>query len=233
MMKNLGSTPHPHLISLLATFSIEYNNWSMVLPLARYDLYTFWELHDGPLMETAFKPRQEDMLWVTAQITGLVSALTVIHNVGRGHDPNRQYGRHGDIKSDNVLCFPSSSSRLGTLVLSDFGLSSSHKETTWPRRDATVTETMGFTPTYRPPEYDIKHPSKAVSRRSDIWSLGCLLLEMVCWILEGKEGLVKFHGIRTVVSAATGVTSSVYFEAHKTEGLNFEFKVKKEVTEVS
>lgn len=227
MLKQLGRVPHPHLISLLATFSLN-NSWNMLFPLADCDLYTFWETNDGPLMGGSKTSTTDDMLWISTQITGLVSALTVIHNVGAAHHPDRPFGRHGDIKSDNVLCFPSCTHPRGILVLSDFGLSSSHRVNTANRKN-TTTKTMAFTPAYRPPEYDIKFANKATSRRSDIWSLGCLLLEMICWILGGKDSLTKFHSFRTVVSAATGAASSVYFEAHQTEGENYEFSVKKEV----
>jgi len=230
-MKNLAHTPHPHLINLLATFNIG-DNWSLILPLATCDLYTFWEIHDGPLMTSVSKAPTADLLWVATQITGLVSALTVIHNVGPAYSPGRPYGRHGDIKSDNILCFPSPINSLGTLVLSDFGLSSSHKQNT-DKREKTGEKTVAFTPAYRPPESDIESRLQGASRRSDIWSFGCLLLEMACWILGGKDALINFHSIRTVVSAATGAASSVYFEVNKLEDTTHEFRVKKEVIEVS
>jgi serine/threonine protein kinase len=203
----------------------------MLFPLADCDLYTFWETHDGPLMDgsKASSP-VDDMFWITTQITGLVSALTVIHNVGSAYHPNRGFGRHGDIKADNILCLQSCTNPRGTLVLSDFGLSSSHKETTQLRKSKD-TVTIAFTPAYRPPECDIDLP-KPISRLSDIWNLGCLLLEMACWILGGKDELTRFHSIRTVVSAATGAASSVYFEVKQTEGKNFEFRIKREVTNV-
>jgi len=204
----------------------------MIFPLADCDLYTYWETHNSPLMDGLKNPQQDHMFWITAQITGIVSALTVIHNVGSAYNPSRNLGRHGDLKADNILCFQSSTGPYGTLVLSDFGLSSLRKQTT-ELREATRDKIMAFTPGYRPPECDMEH-NIARSRRSDIWSLGCLLLEMACWILKGRNGLADFHHARTVVSPTTGVVSSVYFEVNQMDTADgkFEFGIKKEVTNV-
>jgi hypothetical protein len=42
------------------------------------------------------------------------------------------------------------------------------------------------TKTYAPPEFElVDHPC---SRSFDIWSLGCVFLEFMCWLVQGGSG---------------------------------------------
>lgn len=60
------------------------------------------------------------------------------------------------------------------------------------KRNSYKTETKSGTPIYRAPESS----KGATSRPYDIWSLGCVYLEILVWFTEGYSGLKKFRGER-------------------------------------
>ncbi|KAF5666734.1 serine threonine kinase [Fusarium circinatum] len=96
----------------------------------------------------------------------------------------------------------------GLLVLADFGLTKFHRERT---RSQTKNTTVGYTYTYAPPEIDIE--GGLMSRSSDIWSLGCVLLEMVCWVLGGWELCEVFSYARLTEEDASGMLKTDKFFA--------------------
>ncbi|RSL50760.1 hypothetical protein CEP53_008699 [Fusarium sp. AF-6] len=81
-----------------------------------------------------------------------------------------KYGRHGDIKPENILWF-NDGTKGGTLKITDFVLTKFH---TWDIRSSRC---------YRPPEVEL---GDGLIRPSyDIWSMGCLYLEFLAWLLGG------------------------------------------------
>jgi serine/threonine protein kinase len=149
-------------------------------------------------------------------------------------DHHRIYGRHGDIKPDNILVFldPVDPQSRGTLVITDFGLTrfhSDHTKTYFKRN-------IPMTPTYRPPECDMHGGS--VSRSFDIWSYGCVLLEFIAWYLGGLELLDNFVQRRkTPDPQLSGIKSDQFFEivrSRSTENgdVTLSARVKVEVLEV-
>lgn len=135
---------------------------------------------------------------VMKQLVGLAQGLRLLHDYGRDTDGGKIYGRHGDIKPENILWFKQLDNGnverigndLGTLKISDFGFSELTKS-------ADATSAKGWTPTYRPPEADIV--SKA-SQASDMWALGCVLLEFLVWMTAGWDGVEeKFPSSRTML----------------------------------
>ena len=98
--------------------------------------------------------------------------------------------RHGDLKPENLLCFGGSSSEFGIIKIADMGLAKRHIVATQHR--SRVTNTRYGTILYEPPEAApiFKVPT---SRLYDIWSIGCITLEMVIWILYGNDALDGFY----------------------------------------
>ncbi|KAF6807390.1 protein kinase-like (PK-like) protein [Colletotrichum sojae] len=74
---------------------------------------------------------------------------------------------------------------LGILQITDFGRSSFHHTLTV--EDIKFTTLGGD---YCPPELQLK---LSVSPSLDIWTLGCLYLEILTWVLEGREGIDAFR----------------------------------------
>jgi serine/threonine protein kinase len=113
--------------------------------------------------------------------------------------------RHGDLKPENILLFenrkeiPERRKMHWILQITDVGLAKSHQQAT-ELRDAT--RAFAGTIMYEPPEATEKGTAR--SRRYDVWSMGCIYLEFLIWLLYGAEGLDRFsQDIREQGSKAT------------------------------
>ncbi|KAH7317940.1 putative cyclin-dependent kinase 2 [Rhexocercosporidium sp. MPI-PUGE-AT-0058] len=222
MLQALNRYSHKHIIKLLATYKLT-NRYYLLFPLASCNLRNHWDTRI-PLWN------QPTYLWAIMQLKGLVSALDVIHtlptglpsmepdipNAGTSHRPlyrninlrveqrEAMFGRHGDIKPENILWFEDSADVHGTLVLADMGLGRFHRKESRSRVDP---KTINGSQTYAPPEVTMNQP---VSRAYDIWSLGCVLTEFITWLLKGPPGLAKF-GARRLEVAEDGIKDDTFF----------------------
>jgi serine/threonine protein kinase len=170
------SGTHPHFISLLATWSYCGEHY-LLFPFADGDLRDYWENMSHTIdWQGSREAIIETVRWMSSQILGLTDALNALHSPV--DQQNGLYGRHGDIKPENILIFTKGREDRGLLVFTDFASAEFH---TAHSRSAGKASEMMVTPTYRPPEYDMAHT--IASRASDIWSFGCLLLEFVCWAI--------------------------------------------------
>ncbi|KAJ2995687.1 hypothetical protein NUW58_g1204 [Xylaria curta] len=146
------------------------------------DLWDFWDANNQKELE-----RTPDVfLWALRQITGLTHALDSIH---------RAKTRHGDLKPSNILHFTDGNTKLGTLKIADFGVSRTHKIETGLRKNPTITKASTFI--YEAPE--AHEPFKDLlsrSRRYDCWSMGCIILEFVIWLLYDFPAITSCMGER-------------------------------------
>jgi serine/threonine protein kinase len=223
MISSLTMKGHPHLVKLLWTYRLN-GRYHFLCPFAKANLRDFWKAR------TLATNDQDTHLWALQQIEGLVSGLNVIHNFKTPHplesdeetkfsrnrptlkirmavDPkDEKYGRHGDLKPENILWFNDLQGvdDAGVLQISDFGLGRFHRLESRSRQDP---RTINGSPTYIPPELALERP---VSRAYDIWSLGCILLEFITWLLEGQEGLDNFADARTA-KAHDGIFDDTYY----------------------
>lgn len=199
-----GPGAHPHLVSLLTTFK-RGPHFHLVFHWAHSNLYQFWENNIPPPALD-----RDNLAWMIAQCRGIADGVQNIHEY---HDrdagqPGLQatststnaprsdqvYGRHTDIKPENILVYKKKgdSSDRGTIKLADFGLCEFHGPHT--RSRIAKSRLGGFTPTYRPPEYDMDQGM--ISRSFDIWMLGCVYLEFITWYLGGWEYFQRFSQAR-------------------------------------
>ncbi|KAK7423422.1 hypothetical protein QQZ08_009100 [Neonectria magnoliae] len=210
---------HSHLVTLLCTFTFR-DQYHFIFPLANCDLEEFWN-------ETELSWDVSTARWASKQLLGIMGALDTIHNPNHlTHDPEKRFGRHGDIKSDNILCFTSNNaSKDKILVISDFGLSSFNR---YISRSNIPNKAVPPVPGYRPPECDLL--GGTVSRAFDIWTMGCLYLEFVTWLLGGKKYRKDFERQRTT-QYITGANNDIFFALKKTENQRGHVaQVKPEVT---
>jgi serine/threonine protein kinase len=222
ILKKLGSKrkPHPHLIKLLATYR-QKQKYHLMFPYADANLRKYWDDRPTPTFD------ETTVLWSMRQMTGLANALMTIHTfrvtvplsvAGAGakriqkdaelsvRKGEEWYGRHGDIKPENILWFKESTeSERGILQIADFGLGRFHGRDSRSQVDP---ETVLTSPTYEPPECKLRRP---VSRAYDLWSLGCVYLEFVTWLLKGSKEIENFADFRGRQSTSTGINDDNFF----------------------
>jgi serine/threonine protein kinase len=213
ILRALAPKRHLHLLRLLATFqqtkSQEGLKWHFVFPCADANLRAYWDK-----TEPNPKFNERTVLWVLKQMAGITDGLSQVHihevvmplsvkgvggirlkegktmSVEKGE---QWYGRHGDIKPENILWFskdPEHDDDRGMLKIADFGLGRFHG---LDSRSKVPPETIAGTVTYEPPELKLGTP---VSRAYDIWSLGCLFLEFITWLLMGAKAVHGFADAR-------------------------------------
>ncbi|CZR54217.1 uncharacterized protein PAC_04100 [Phialocephala subalpina] len=203
MLKQLAPKNHPHLIKLLGTYYNQHS-YHLMFPYAPENLRSYWQRIESPWNVSGL------IRWSFDQLRGVASGLETIHDFSIGgtheaepdtlsvpHDnPRSQWGRHGDIKPENILRFENDSNvyasiqDFGLLVLGDFGLMEFHGARTRSNVDP---ESIGGTPTYEPPEKRLRLP---ISRAFDMWSMGCMMLEFITWLLESSKGVDEFSDFR-------------------------------------
>ncbi|KAK0726252.1 kinase-like domain-containing protein [Apiosordaria backusii] len=224
MLKRFSSLndAHPHLISLLATYE-QRKSYFLIFPYAEADLFSYWDrVEPEPIMD------QATVKWVAEQCKGIASGVLKIHkykstNSKVANDSlkpaglDEPFGHHGDIKPENVLWFPynlgnldenihvhyptndNPSNTRGTLKLTDFGLASTSAHRTVSRKPHSH---FGMTYNYRAPECDIHGKHDPKGRQYDMWTLGCLYLEFVTWLIGGKALLDEFTQLRLWAKAS-------------------------------
>ncbi|KAK0712484.1 kinase-like domain-containing protein [Lasiosphaeria miniovina] len=149
------------------------------------------------------------------QIFGLAAALQCVHNDRTAHQRSNPaqnhysvYGRHGDLGPSNILYSVTESGL--ELKLADFGLAQLHSRMS---RTFGNTKFTHRTETYRGPEFDVE--TGEISRATDIFSFGCVILEYITWYLLGNDGVKEFSETRfEAESHRPGFKSDAFFSIH-------------------
>ncbi|KAF3011315.1 hypothetical protein E8E14_002980 [Neopestalotiopsis sp. 37M] len=99
---------------------------------------------------------------------------------------------------ENILWFRDGNGH-GTLQIADLGLATFHaKEQNTKDRQGMVTLTPSGTSRYEPPEMDsTRSTPDARSRQYDMWSMGCVTLELLLWLVYGNHALDTFKSSTT------------------------------------
>lgn len=174
----ISAIDNPSLIKPIATYT-RGDALCFVFPWANGgNLREFWASADQAY-------RTSDLvLWVLSQLYGLAGGLNALYG---------ENCRHGDLKPENILRFTDNQER-GTLLIADMGLTRFHVAVTQVRQARQAkTATIPGTRRYEPPEVDDRMAEKARSRDYDVWSMGCIFLEFLIWLLEGQASLEEFN----------------------------------------
>lgn len=199
--------PKPHLVTAVTAFKYQ-EKYHLVFKWAEGgNLADFWGTQAPSLA-------YDSVCWLAQQCHGLADGLDGIHNASISleelenddspqnssqprttpatEDQNQIHGRHGDIKPQNILWFSDEVNEYsrGVLKITDFGVTAFHTA----RTTKVLARYVQVTRTYAAPEVDVSEPhcEAYVSRPFDIWSLGCVYLEFITWILLGNETLKEF-----------------------------------------
>lgn len=185
-----------HLIKLLLTFR-HGDKFYLLFEWADGDLGEFWKRYSSkPTANLDDRQASEhlDDRWAAEQCLGLSRAVSRIHGLttwqkndrssshGSLGQAERDWGRHGDIKPENILWFKKHGTDRNLLVISDLGLTRYHSQTS--KSFVPRSHLDGCSWAYRPPELDI---DEKISQKYDIWSLGCVFLEFCVWYLQGDN----------------------------------------------
>ncbi|OWY42226.1 kinase-like protein [Alternaria alternata] len=222
-----------HLIKLLLTFRHQ-DKFYLLFEWADGNLEEFWEKHPSK------PPSFLDERWAAEQCLGLAKAVIRIHGLttwqkeersspaGSFLEADRDWGRHGDIKPENILWFKEHLHHRNLLVMSDLGLTRYHSQ--FSKSIIPRSHIDGYSSAYRPPELDM---DERISQKYDIWSLGCVFLEFCVWYLQGHDEVEHFRWQRYKEDLWTyeGVESEKFFNVHSPKYGHKEPYVKKAVKE--
>ncbi|KAH0431014.1 hypothetical protein CcaCcLH18_07428 [Colletotrichum camelliae] len=172
---------------------------NLIKPIAAYefkgDKYLLFPWAEGGSLSNCWRcwkagPLDPDgMEWIINQFRGIFLAL------GQLHDSNC---RHGDLKPDNILWFKDARNK-GELQIADLGLATFHQlDADTRKREELVIQTTTPTGTrrYQAPETDGEqyHRSNPPRSRSyDMWSMGCVMFELLIWLAYGNDDVETFQ----------------------------------------
>lgn len=212
-LKNIKELNHPHITKCIAAIRRGERRYFMFPWADGGNLLEHWK-QIGQQSPNPTLVRQ-----TIEQLRGIADALDTLHNCDNSSSdllkvPTMQSGggnktvdneksiRHGDLKPENILRFlpdhgritnsatgkPRLKTELGILKIADMGLAKQHVVATQLR---TNTSQRYGTIRYEAPEAITQ--DKGRSRLYDIWSMGCITLEFIIWILHGNDKLEDFH----------------------------------------
>ncbi len=181
----------------------------MLFPYAQCNLREYMEKN---------RFNKKDALWLLDQFHGMAGAVKRIHDLSEVETPiskstlstptagERRTAYHHDLKPENILFFSDGSSSRGTFRISYWG---SGKVNTY-RHSSYHTKSPIGTLTYEPPEYTYDGKT---SRPYDIWSLGCVFLELLIWAVLGSPTVETFSEQRDDKRNANSGTDSMKDDA--------------------
>lgn len=239
-LRKFSGNSHSHLVSLHASYE-QFGKFYLLFPWAEAHLRDYWKAHRTPTTDDA------SILWLAEQCRGIADGLTKIHRhittfhqrrtvtafmdseshpmsevdtekQDGSHFRQQLFGRHGGIKPENVLLFRDSSYKhdRGVLKISDFGLTEfTNRRSQCYKKNNQVAHSL----TYRPPECDLE--GAVVGPSYDIWTLGCLYLELITWQLGGWSMLQSFQNKRWLQDPMRhNMPTDTFFEIVRCEETN-------------
>lgn len=155
------------------------------------DYFLILEWANGGSLEDLFDQHKRPVLseklirQAVVQLHGISEALKATHE----HNI-----RHGDLKPGNVLRFdPDDDNIIGVLKIGDWGLAKFHSTATSLRGEEGLHTTTKYgTALYEAPEVELGE-AKLLGRQYDVWSMGYVTIEVIIWLLHGKDGVGRFR----------------------------------------
>jgi serine/threonine protein kinase len=184
-LRKMNKSHSEHILRFITAFTLSDTNYDR-------SYFLIFEWADGGSLNDLYANTPAPTLTpelvkrTATQLLGLAEALKATHDA---------VIRHGDIKPDNILHFKPANKHdiIGTLKIGDWGLAKYHPDSTVLRlKKGQPTDTRFGTTAYEPPEVELAK-LKLLSRQYDIWSTGCVVLEMIIWLVYGYIGIKNFR----------------------------------------
>lgn len=209
-LRLLNGLRHPNIIPFLGSYTHK-KEYYFLFPYIQTDLAKF----------LTSQCRHGEFQWdftFYAALTGLASALAKTHRLVLDEEEHgiqfEAIGYHHDIRPPNILVSHDS------FILADFGLGS--------LKDAQALSLTPYKPIsgdYIAPECtDMEENAQIVNRAIDVWAFGCLILELVTYLMKGASGIKEFREKRLTPGRLSGWKDSGFYEPQAPGG------VKQEVT---
>lgn len=186
-LEDICSCRRAHMIEIIAIIEKGNQRYFMFPWAEGGNLLNFWKQNNS------YEARKNITKYlipaILEQLLGLANVLEFLH----GYQDKKKKGvyRHGDLKPENILIFDHKQG-CGTWTMADLGLARFHDVATRAREKpgfmATSTTAWGTT-SYQPPETYLQmiRRSKPTSRLYDIWSMGCMMLQLIAWLVYGMD----------------------------------------------
>lgn len=167
-------------MKLLACFSCDKVS-GLIFPWAECNLRELFA------QELPAHNRSSTPCWVLQQTIGLMAGLSAFHNLRNDKGKVIGYARHGDLHPENMLLLkilddPAVDRERGTLQIA--GTSMAKMFT-----DSTGYDVPLDTGMYDGPECQLNITAGPIY---DIWSMGCIFLELIMWLFDGPQSLQRF-----------------------------------------
>ena len=196
---------HDHVMPILATFKWK-DRYYFMFPRANSNLAEYWQHNPRPVLETGL------IQWVAGQFTGIPDAIANLYvqrqQIFVGKDEGLSI-RLKDIGPEHIFLFDSLHDERGILVASfDVNLNLS-----MGRTGILSTSPAGsYGAQHPPPEWGDRIGLNKQEKESDMWSLGCVYLSMITWLVGGTELLEEFEAKRSRQASSVWVMSDSYYE---------------------
>ncbi|MCJ1396370.1 hypothetical protein MMC18_009260 [Xylographa bjoerkii] len=177
----LNHLKHANIIELLSAYSYRGMH-NLIFPLARSgDLSA---LLRAPQRPSEFHSNLDFII----SLSNLASAIDKVHNFSAQKLDLNMIGCHHDLKPRNILVDGS------RFILADFGLSRLKGTSKSSKTLFRIGQGDYLAPECEDFENDIQ--KRTISRSSDIWSFGCILAEVLTYMLAGAPGVSEFREMR-------------------------------------
>jgi serine/threonine protein kinase len=169
----------------------------MLLPLAENNLKAYLQSTPQP------RRSKRTIKAIIKQIMGLVEALNHMHltrdlraptaeeylPIDVTQDTSQMTGYHHDLRPENVLVFPDAD--VGIWKIADFGTARLYAQQCGHNR--LFRRQAERDTDYRAPDYELSNDRRHAALY-DVWSFGCILLEIMIWLFDiGEDSVQQFR----------------------------------------